>query len=155
MSISLRAQIRGETEGADVPHRPQSISLPSDVSHNEFEMFHVRRHPYSILHSQALQDSRVNDEASVLPTDSLAACAIENSAWSLGGGNPAIWFPVLHNLGQTSWLRELDSTGSRKGREVRLRMEGEHHQFPCTVTLCSPSFPVLLIRHSGWSLASC
>lgn len=43
-----------------------------------------------LLRSQALQDSRVNDEASVLSTDSLAACAIENSAWSLGGGNPAV-----------------------------------------------------------------
>lgn len=82
-------------------------------------------------------------------------CATENSAWAWGGGNPAIWFPVLHNLGQVGSLRELDCSGSRKEREERSGMQGELHWFSWAITLCSSSFPVLLVLHSGWSLASC
>ena len=106
-------------------------------------MFHLVRFPYSILHFLALEDCPVNNEACALPTDSQVpavtkSCFLlaENSAWTLGWGNPEIWFTVLHNSGQAGWCRERDCTGGKNGRVVSLKMESERQQLPWVITLC-------------------
>lgn len=88
--------------------------------------------------------------------------------WGRGQGeNPAIWFLGLHSVVEAGWLRELGCSGSREGREGKLRTEGsfissvgcklppnkgQHTGLWFTVMVLPPSSQAVVLAQVSWLL---